>query len=91
MVRYLVDELGLDVNAVDTVEKMPNHWGSPLCYAAHTGADAREVGVFLLERGADPLVRDCWDGFDAFGLAERIGNKGFLEMLREWEVKKGKV
>jgi hypothetical protein len=49
MVKYLVDGLGLDVNALNTKDKMPNHWETPLCYAAHVEGDAEEVVRFLLD------------------------------------------
>ena len=52
-VRYLVDGLGLNVNALDTEGQMPSHWGTPLCYAACSSSCGEEVVRFLLDRGAD--------------------------------------
>lgn len=53
MVRYLVDELHLDVNALDGNELKPNHWGPPLNYAAKEPNGAAVV-KWLLDKGADP-------------------------------------
>ena len=69
MVKYLVDELGLDVNAMDCEGQWPNHWGTPLCYACR-GDDGGEVVRFLLDRGADPSIKDCWGIHDALAIAE---------------------
>lgn len=94
MVRYLVDGLGLDVNQMDTEEgvKLPDCWGPPICYAAmwEEGKGGAEVVRFLLERGADPTIRDCWGINDAFRLAEFNKNQGMLEVLREWREQKQK-
>lgn len=87
MVEYLVDDLKLDVNALDTEEKLPGHWGTPLCYAAHNVRGGEEVVRFLLERGADARIRDCWGVCDAVELAAKVGNGGVLGVLREWEVR----
>lgn len=89
MVEYLVDELELDVNALDAEEKLPEHWGTPLCYAAHNARGGEEVVRFLLERGADPRIRDCWGNWDAIELAAKMGNEGVERLLREWEVQRG--
>ena len=72
MVKYLVDDLGLDVNALDTEGRLPNHWGTPLSYAINAGGDGTEVVVrFLLDRGADPSIKDRWGLIDALGLADK--------------------
>ena len=86
MVEYLVDDLGLDVNALDTEGQMPNHWGTPLCYAAQYPRGGEEAVRFLLDRGADPSIKDCWGISDAFGMAERSKNSRISEILREWRV-----
>jgi hypothetical protein len=53
MVRNLVDELGPDINTLDTKEKMPNHWGTVVYYAGHAACDCEETVRFLLDRSAD--------------------------------------
>ena len=83
MVKYLVDGLGLDVNAMDCEGQWPNHWGTPLCYACR-GDDGREVVRFLLDRGADPSIKDCWGIHDALAIAESKKNTQVTEMLRLW-------
>jgi hypothetical protein len=80
MVRYLVDELGLDVNQMDTDGQLPNHCGPPLCYAAK-GSQGEEVVRFLLERGADPKIKDCWGNHDALSLAKLHKNQIVLGIL----------
>jgi hypothetical protein len=86
MVEYLVDNLGLDVNALDTEGQLPNHWGTPLCYAARYQRGSKEVVRFLLSRGADPSIKDCWGIHDAFSFAEFTKNSTVIEVLREWRV-----
>ncbi|KAL1988952.1 hypothetical protein VTN96DRAFT_6941 [Rasamsonia emersonii] len=84
IVKYLVDELGMDVNQMDTDGKLPDHWGPPLCYAAKWRDGGEEVVRFLLERGADPTIKDCCGNHDAFSLAEFTKNEGVMKVLREW-------
>jgi hypothetical protein len=55
IVRNLVDDLGPDINALDTKEKMPNPWGTAIYYAGHAACDCEEVVRFLLDRSADPF------------------------------------
>lgn len=55
MVEYLVDELGMNVNAMDTKDKLPDHQGAPICYAAKWNTGYEAVVRFLLERGADRI------------------------------------
>ena len=47
MVRFLVEEVGLDVNGMDA-EGRPNFYGTPVNYAAHAGG-GKEVVEYLLE------------------------------------------
>ena len=47
MVRYLVEEVGLDVNGMDE-EGRPNFYGTPVNYAAHSGG-GKEVVEYLLQ------------------------------------------
>ncbi|KAG9604469.1 hypothetical protein KCU77_g1522, partial [Aureobasidium melanogenum] len=50
MIRYLVDDVTLDVIALDAPGELPNYWGTPLCYAARWSGDGSENVVrFLLE------------------------------------------
>lgn len=89
MVRYLVEEAGLDVNGMDVEEgeQKPNHWGTPMAYAVGAkdgeGDGGAEVVRFLMEKGADPGIRDCWGLFDVRGLAEKMANQRVLAVLRE--------
>ena len=50
MVRFLVEEVGCDVNGMDMPEdkRYPAHYGTPLNYAAHMGGEV-EVVKYLLE------------------------------------------
>lgn len=85
MVRYLVDDLNLDVNALDAPEELPNHRGTPLCCAARWSGGANENVVrFLLEKGADPRIRRTGHR-SATELAEFYHNQGVLALLIEWE------
>ncbi|KAL8699463.1 MAG: hypothetical protein Q9201_005990 [Fulgogasparrea decipioides] len=94
MVRYLVEEAGLDVNGMDVKEEeqKPNHWGSPMAYAVGAkdgkGDGGAEVVRFLMKKGADPGIRDCWGLFDVKGLAEKMANERVLAVLREWDGKR---
>lgn len=88
MVKYLVDELGLDVNAMDTEGTKPNHWGTPLCYAAQVAHGGEEVVRFLLDRGADPAIKDCFNFADAIWWSERKRNAPLAELLRGWKMQK---
>ncbi|KAI4126333.1 MAG: hypothetical protein LQ338_003810 [Usnochroma carphineum] len=91
MVRFLVDELGVSVDAMDVAEgeQRPNHWGVPMAYAVPAtqgeGDGGEEVVRFLLERGANPEIKDCWGLYDVRGLAERMKNEKVLGVLREWD------
>lgn len=89
MVKYLMDDLGIDVNTMDTDGQMPDHWGTPLCYAARAECGGEDVVRFLLDRGADPFIKDCWGIHDAFGVAENSRNAEISELLRAWTMQKG--
>jgi hypothetical protein len=84
VVEYLLDQMGIDINKMDTDGKLPNHWGPPISYAAkeRTGA---EMVRYLLERGADPYIKDCWGDHNAFSLAEFYKNEEVMQVLREWK------
>ncbi|KAG9233228.1 ankyrin repeat-containing domain protein [Amylocarpus encephaloides] len=85
MVKYLVEEVGLDVNEMDSEESMGNYWGTPICYAARNPFDCAEVVRYLLEKGADPEVVECMEGVnDAFSYAEQACNTEIMKGLEEW-------
>lgn len=89
VVVHLVDALGLDPNALDQPAgwSLGNHWGTPLCYVAHSNPnwDCSEVVTFLLQKGADPgLVMDP-AGWDAVELARRSKNQRFLDLIEDWK------
>ncbi|KAL9098984.1 MAG: hypothetical protein Q9163_005453 [Psora crenata] len=83
MVRFLVEQVGCDVNALDTDTPLPMHFGTPLAYAARVHGGGKEVVTFLLEKGADPRIKDCWGGHNALTLAESRENKDVLDLLTE--------
>ncbi|KAG7005185.1 hypothetical protein G7Y79_00021g050520 [Physcia stellaris] len=93
LVKYLVEELGCDVNALDVEpgKQFPNHWGTPMGYAVHVShgggpGRGREVVGFLLEKGADPTIKDCWDGNSPLDKARKgFAGKAVIEVLEEWE------
>lgn len=97
MVRFLVDEQGVAINGMDTPEgeQRPNHWGVPIAYAVPAtsgeGDEGVEVVRYLLGRGADPSIKDCWGMFDVFSLAERLENERILGVLRELEAQKAEM
>lgn len=69
-------------NRIDTGWRLPNHWGTPVAYAAK-GKDGEDVVRYLLGRGADPTVKDCWGNHDALSLAGFYGNEDLALVLRE--------
>jgi hypothetical protein len=78
MVRHLVDDLKLDVNARDDSPLFSHcFYGTPLDYVAYNSGvngDCREVTMFLLGRGADPgLVT-----------VEQHRAPAFFSVLRAW-------
>ena len=88
MVRYLLDVVGLNVNAPDqpvgsTV--LPMHLGTPICYipgSAMLERDTRELTWLLLDRGADPTP--------ALEIAKQDYPK-FAEDVKAWKAKQGGV
>ncbi|KAL1612955.1 hypothetical protein SLS60_001185 [Paraconiothyrium brasiliense] len=55
MLRYLVDELHLDVNGLDSDDQsQPSAWGTPLRYAQRERETGAAVAKWLLKKGADP-------------------------------------
>lgn len=67
---------------MDTDETRGNHYGTPIAYAAKekTGKDAVQ---YLLARGADPTVMDCWGQKNAISWAKLFGSKDVVRILLE--------
>ncbi|KAF2794260.1 hypothetical protein K505DRAFT_417244 [Melanomma pulvis-pyrius CBS 109.77] len=89
ILRYLVDELDLDINAIDTdVPRGLEFCGTPLNYAAK---EKRGSGVvkWLLGKGGNPSIRSLGEGgeagMDAKGYAEWMGCTRVLETLNLWK------
>jgi hypothetical protein len=85
MLVLLVDEMKLDINAMDSsVPYRAYHWGTPLCYAA-----VKEKGVhvvrWLLEKGAQPKVETAQNVADAEMLAKLTGCTDNEKILRGWK------
>ena len=83
MVKFLVEELKMDVNALDTETPHPLYYGPPLAYAVRVKKCREQVVWYLLEKGADPTIMDVF-GFDALMNAEYAQNEHVAEMLRKW-------
>lgn len=92
VLRYLVDELGCDVNGMDaTVDHVcPNtllgHWGTPLNYAVRCEKGTLVVR-WLLGKGADPTIRCPFSSgrdYDAFAYAKGTGCDENLKILEQW-------
>ncbi|KAN0108009.1 hypothetical protein V8E51_007751 [Hyaloscypha variabilis] len=86
MVRHLVDNLKLDVNARDQPPGwiLGNFFGRPLHYVAQKSGskgDCREVTLFLLQKGADPELED---GGGMIPMA--LGKGSFLDAVKEWKL-----
>ncbi|KAH7166412.1 hypothetical protein EDB81DRAFT_918834 [Dactylonectria macrodidyma] len=87
MLIFLVDEMKLDVNAMDSATPHPAyHWGTPLCYAAVKENGAGVVS-WLLERGAKPTVKTAQNVADADAeeLAKAMRCEENARILREWK------
>ncbi|KAF5598801.1 hypothetical protein FPCIR_2725 [Fusarium pseudocircinatum] len=85
MLVFLVEEMKLDINAMDSaVPYRAYHWGTPLCYAA-----AKEKGAhvirWLLQKGAQPTVEVAQNVADAEMLAKLTGCTENETILREWK------
>ncbi|RSM01598.1 hypothetical protein CEP52_008503 [Fusarium oligoseptatum] len=88
MLRFLVEEVKLDVNAMDTdVPHHARHLGTPICYAA-SKANGEAVVRWLLEKGADPRIKNM-EGADAEYVAQDHGCEKPLAVLREWKAVQG--
>jgi hypothetical protein len=94
MVRYLVDEVGIDVNAVWW---KPGKCGSTaldyVAYHGWSGRDWKELVWFLLDRGADinyaSVLKDAYYGdvsyLSPLEVALDKSNKQFLKVIQEWQ------
>ncbi|KUI58924.1 hypothetical protein VP1G_06183 [Cytospora mali] len=83
MVRYLVDELGLNVNQTDTeITRIYWRYGTPLNYAAR---EKKGVAVvrWLLGKGADPLNPKC--NVSAEKCAKVHECHEVLQVLEQWK------
>ncbi len=76
MLRFLVEEKGLDVNRTDTDGQLPNHWGTPVAYAAK-GKGGEDVIRYLLAK------KDCWGNHDALSLVKFYRNEDVARVLKE--------
>ncbi|KAF4338953.1 hypothetical protein FBEOM_7129 [Fusarium beomiforme] len=85
MLVFLVDEMKLNINAMDAmIPDRANHWGTPLCYAAVKERGAHVVR-WLLEKGAQPTVETVQNVADAEALAQFTGCVENARILREWK------
>ncbi|PVI01210.1 hypothetical protein DM02DRAFT_613827 [Periconia macrospinosa] len=77
MLRFLVDDLKLNVNAMDSDAAKPYHFGTPLNYAVRQRNGAAVVR-WLLQKGADPTLK----GLDAtMGPQEIARSNGFTDIV----------
>jgi hypothetical protein len=85
ILRYLVDELSLDVNQLDT--DSPRGWmyfGTPINYAAQVQKGAGVVNWLLAKRG-DPRIKSVQDRMDAEDYAKSHNCEECLEAIRRWK------
>jgi hypothetical protein len=82
-VRYLLDDVKLDVNALDqepgSSRGMSSAWGTPISYVPGTGRpdlDSRELPWLLLDRGAN--------SGPALEVAREMDQKSFLADVAAW-------
>ena len=92
MLRFLVDDVGLDVNGMDTDTPMYRfHHGTPLNYAAQHKNGAAVVR-WLLSKGADPTIPNLSgevSHWNAEQFAKAYECDEVLRVLREWKESKG--
>ncbi|KAF1952241.1 hypothetical protein CC80DRAFT_495572 [Byssothecium circinans] len=79
VLRYLVDDQKLDVNALDSNIEKPRQEGPPLAYAV-TQTNGAAVVRWLLEKGADPSIKRV-GGVDVKEKAEAYGISDILTAL----------
>ncbi|KAM5344290.1 hypothetical protein ACJ41O_012827 [Fusarium nematophilum] len=83
MLRFLIEELNLDINAMDTDVQRAYHWGTPLCYVA-TKQNGEAVARWLLAKGADPNIENI-EGADAERVAQDHGSEKVVAVLQDWK------
>jgi hypothetical protein len=88
MLRYLVDELHVDVNAMDTDVDRMWRYGTPLHYAAKERYGAAVV-KWLLEKGADPSILSPDGRMRPEDWARTPDRKEVLEVFSSWKEKTG--
>ncbi|KAL8788496.1 MAG: hypothetical protein Q9195_007273 [Heterodermia aff. obscurata] len=88
MLEYLVNEERLDVNQLDTDDRLAGHPGTPIMYAIDRTGGA-DVVSWLLDHGANPKIKNSSEGLDALDLAERWENEEIKCVLRQWNEKSG--
>ena len=86
MMAFLLDEVGMDINAVSTFghlvnERTGDENGTPL--HAAVGSDVEERIMFLLERGADIKKRNVM-GMTPLQCATALGYENGRRVLEEW-------
>ncbi|KAL9622403.1 MAG: hypothetical protein Q9160_003247 [Pyrenula sp. 1 TL-2023] len=84
MLRYLVEQQGLDVNAMDSEVPRVMYEGPPLNYAAKERRGAKVVR-WLLEMGADPELKSLYDGCGALAKARSCKCEEVVSSLEAWE------
>jgi hypothetical protein len=84
ILRHLVDELGLGVNAMDTdTPRGWLHYGTPINYAARHAKGVKTV-EWLLSKGADPRIQSLDEShMDAEAYARTYGCEETLEILKQ--------
>lgn len=83
MVKFLVDEQGYDLNAMDTPSGRRGTRGTPVQYAMRFPSGAEEVVRFLVARGADPCIKNH-SGISAIDMARKNGDCQMLNILCGW-------
>jgi hypothetical protein len=86
MVRFLMDEIGCDINQLNGDEYFNYNYtsmaiGPPLWWAIQGSTRGEEAVRFLIKHGADPCLNDMNLSKDA----ERRGNQGVLAVLQGWK------
>ncbi|KAH8696292.1 hypothetical protein BGW36DRAFT_380624 [Talaromyces proteolyticus] len=86
VLRYLVEEIGLNINQLDSDSPRHFHWGTPINYAAKSRYGASTV-AWLLEKGADPSILGLDSSQDAEGIAAYEGSKETVMLIQAWKRK----
>jgi hypothetical protein len=89
VLRHLVEEVGLNINQLDSDIPRHFHWGTPINYAAKSPYGARTV-AWLLGKGADPTILGLNSGQDAEGIARYEGSKETVALVQDWKRRYGR-